>query len=59
MCDDVDEIDELELLPSRANAEPPLAITDDVELRSQIDIVDASPPTINVRPSGNSFTDRI
>jgi hypothetical protein len=37
----------------------PFGVVEGAKLRSQIDIFDASPPTINVRPSGKSLTDRI
>ncbi len=61
--EEFDDVDEFELLPSRPNAveliNVPFGVVDEARLRSQIEIVDASPPTINVRPSGKSLTDRI
>ncbi len=56
--EEFDEVEEFELLPSRPNAEP-FGVVDCVKLRSQIEIFDASPPIINVRPSGKSLTERI
>ena len=61
--EEFDDVEELELLRSRPNAveliNVPLGVVEGAKLRSQIDILDASPPTINVRPSGKSLTDRI
>ncbi len=54
----MDDVDEFELLPSRPRAEP-FGVVDGVKLRSQMEIFDASPPIINVRPSGKSLTERI
>ena len=56
--DDVEEVDEFELPPSRARAEP-FGVVDGFEFRSHMEILDASPPIINVRPSGRSLTERI
>ena len=56
--EDVEEVDEFEFPPSRASAEP-LGVVDGVKFRSHMEIFDASPPTINVRPSGRSLTERI
>lgn len=50
--DEFDEVDELELPPSRARAVEligvPFGVVDGAIFRSQIEIFDASPPTINV-----------
>jgi hypothetical protein len=54
----LDDVDEFELLPSRPRAEP-FGVVGGVKLRSQMEIFDASPPIINVRPSGKSLTERI
>ena len=58
-----DDVDEFELPPSRASAAEliavPFGVVDGATFRSQIEMFDASPPTINVRPSGSSFTDRM
>ena len=56
--EEFDDMDEFELLPSRPNPDP-LGVVDGARLRSQMDIFDASPPTINVRPSGRSLTERM
>jgi hypothetical protein len=61
--EEFDDVEEFELLPSRPNAveliNVPFGVVEEAKLRSQIEIFDASPPTINVRPSGKSLTDRI
>ncbi len=54
----LDDVEEFELLPSRPSAEP-FGVDDGLKFRSQMEIFDASPPTINVRPSGKSLTERI
>lgn len=63
VVDDVEDVDELELPLSRARADPPMdvpfGVVDGAKFRSHMEIFDASPPTINVRPSGNSLTERI
>ncbi len=56
--EEFDDVEEFELLPSRPNAEP-LGVDDEDTFKSQIEIFDASPPTINVRPSGKTLTERI
>lgn len=61
--EEFDDVEELELFPSRANAveliNVPLGVVDGAKFKSQMEIFDASPPTIKVRPSGKSLTDRI
>jgi hypothetical protein len=61
--EELDDVEELELLPSRPNAveliSVPFGVVEGAKFKSQIEIFDASPPTINVRPSGKSLTDRI
>lgn len=61
--DEFEDVEELELLPSRANAveliNVPLGVVEGAKFKSQIEMFDASPPTINVRPSGKSLTERI
>ncbi len=61
--EEFDDVEEFELLPSRANAveliNVPFGVVEGAKFKSQIEIFDASPPTIKVRPSGKSFTDRI
>jgi hypothetical protein len=47
VVEEFDDVEEFELLPSRPNADP-FGVVDGVKLRSQIEIFDASPPTINV-----------
>ena len=63
VVEEFDDVEEFELPPSRPNPDPPvivpLGVVDGARLRSQIEIFDASPPTINVRPSGKSLTERI
>jgi hypothetical protein len=61
--EELDDVEEFELLPSRPNAveliSVPFGVVEGAKFKSQIEIFDASPPTINVRPSGKSLTDRI
>jgi hypothetical protein len=58
VVEEFDDVEEFELLPSRPNADP-FGVVDGLKLRSQMEIFDASPPTINVRPSGKSLTERM